>query len=89
MNLFDLVVGDDNQTPLKPNPQQIYLIMRKLKIKNKDTLFIGDSQIDYKTSRNACVDFIFFNKGYGSLNKDARVLNSINEIKEITQYFKK
>ena len=86
LNLFDLVVGDDNQTPLKPDPQQIFSIMRKLKIKNKDTLFIGDSQIDYKTSRNARIDFIFFNKGYGMLEKDCKTLGKINTLEKLKIY---
>ena len=55
----------------KPNPYQINLILKKLKTKNKDAVYVGDMISDVKTAKNAKLDFIYARYGYGNLKKNS------------------
>ena len=54
----------------KPNPYQVNLILKKLKTKKKDAVYIGDMISDVKTAKNAKLDFIYAKYGYGNIKKN-------------------
>ena len=57
---FDLVVTAlDVQNP-KPHPESIQKILHALKVKEEETVFVGDSEIDRQTAQSAGVRFIAY-----------------------------
>lgn len=55
---FDLVNGQKEEVPRKPNPAGIYLTAEKLGMKPEECLYIGDSSIDMKTGKAAGMDTV-------------------------------
>ena len=87
-NIFDVVYGQQDSIPRKPNPDAIYLAMKDLNITDKnDILYIGDSLVDLSTSRNAGVKCLLCNYGYGLENQIQECGNDyINHANEIKGY---
>lgn len=54
---YDLIIGLDDVSVPKPDPQGINNAMEKLGVKPSEVLYIGDSYIDAETAVNAGVDF--------------------------------
>ena len=67
-NLFSLVVGDDQSTPLKPNRDLINKVLSELNLNSNEIIYIGDSEVDILTSISASVNYI--NVTYGFRTKD-------------------
>ena len=63
----------------KPNPDLLIRALKSIKEKKKNTYYIGDTFIDYKFARNAKINFIFANYGYGKVSN-----KSIIRIKKIS-----
>ena len=53
---FDLVNGQKDSIPRKPDPAGAYLTAEKLGVKPKECLYIGDSETDMKTGAAAGMD---------------------------------
>ncbi|WP_028506255.1 HAD family hydrolase [Ruminococcus sp. FC2018] len=53
----DIIVGGEDVTIPKPDPQGLDLIISKFNADKRDVLYIGDSYIDAQTAVNAGVDF--------------------------------
>lgn len=63
---FNPVIGAGLDFPHKPDPAAVFFIMQSCGIKKKQVLFIGDSRVDYETSKNAGIDFVSMSYGYDS-----------------------
>lgn len=61
---FSLVLGQGDKFPLKPNPDSSYYIMETIGAKKEDTVFIGDSDVDIKTAKNAGLKSIGVSWGF-------------------------
>lgn len=59
---FKLIVGRETVGLLKPEPEGLKLILRKLKAKKEDCIFIGDGMEDKKAAEKAKIDFIFIDE---------------------------
>lgn len=59
---FKLVVGSDTVKKSKPEPDILLYVMQELEVTKEETLFIGDSQKDLLTAKNAQVDFLLINE---------------------------
>ena len=64
----------------KPYPDQILKILKKLKYKKKEAIFIGDTTYDYLASRNSKIDFIFAKYGYGRIKHKSCSIQRINQL---------
>lgn len=53
---FVEVIGDRFDDLNKPNPYYVYKILDKMDLKKSEVLFVGDSDVDMKTSINAGLD---------------------------------
>lgn len=53
----DIIVGGEDVTEAKPDPQGLNLIIEKFGADKADVLYIGDSYIDAETGERAGVDF--------------------------------
>ena len=80
-HLFTYIQCPQKNLKGKPYPDQILKLIKKIKLKKKECVYIGDTHVDYLTSKNAKIDFIFANWGYGNNNK--LYTSSINRISEL------
>ena len=62
--LFDMAVGEREGVRRKPAPDSVNEVMRTLGIPQEETVYIGDSDVDADTARNACVDFVGVEWGF-------------------------
>ena len=62
--LFDMAVGEREGVRRKPAPDSVNEVMRALGIPHEKTVYIGDSDVDADTARNACVDFVGVEWGF-------------------------
>ncbi|MCR5467849.1 MAG: HAD-IA family hydrolase [Lachnospiraceae bacterium] len=62
--LFDYAVGDKNGQRRKPYPDSVFEVLEKFSIEKKDAVYIGDSEVDYKTAINAGLDSIMVTWGF-------------------------
>lgn len=61
---FDFVIGQSDKYPLKPDPESLMSMMRHYGADRGSTLYIGDSEVDYLTAKNAEVESIIVNYGF-------------------------
>ena len=89
-SLIDHIVGGDKVEQSKPSPEGLEFAIKQSGIKKKDTLYIGDSPSDGKTSINAGVRFIAVLTGVTGLKKleayqPIEILNSLELLPAIVQ----
>lgn len=65
--LFDMVVGERDGIPRKPAPDSVNQILDSLQITRERTVYIGDSDVDIATARNAGMDGIIVTWGFKDL----------------------
>ena len=54
--LFDIAVGEREGIRRKPSPDSVYEVMEKLGADRDKTLYVGDSDVDVQTAKNAGID---------------------------------
>jgi len=59
------VGGSGDETTRKPDPRPLQLALHRMRAPAGRHLFVGDSEIDLQTARNACVEGVFLGHGYG------------------------
>lgn len=62
---FDLVIGQREDLPIKPNPTSTFKILQSLNVSSENAYFIGDMETDLLTGLNANVTPIIASWGYG------------------------
>ena len=86
LNIFSIIQCPQKNLKGKPDADQINKVMRLLKVKPTDCIYIGDTKIDYLTSKNSKTDFLFAKWGYGKKTRGIkRVIKSISDIKKIVK----
>lgn len=71
--LFDLAVGEREGLCRKPAPDSVWEVCRLLNVTVEDSIYIGDSEVDFQTAQNAGMDVISVDWGF----RDAEFLRSI------------
>ena len=61
---FDFIIGQSDKYPLKPDPESLMSMMRHYGADRSSTLYVGDSEVDYLTAKNAEVESIIVNYGF-------------------------
>jgi phosphoglycolate phosphatase len=56
-HLIDAVIGVQEVSKPKPDPEGLHQVMKRFDLKEADILYVGDSTIDAETAKNAGVDF--------------------------------
>ena len=88
MKLFNVIVTIDDVKEGKPNPEQLILILKKLKINSKKCLMIGDSRFDQIAAKRAGMDSIGVLTG-GTKRKDLlkagakEVIENVNKLNKV------
>lgn len=89
-NLFDLSLGEQPQIRRKPAPDMVLKALKDLGLTPEQAVYIGDSEIDIQTAKNAGLDCISVTWGFRSktfLEKHgARFL--VDTPEEIAVFFK-
>lgn len=62
--LFDFVLGARPEMEKKPAPDGVNFISKKFGVDKTGAIFIGDSDVDFQTARNAGVQFIGCHWGF-------------------------
>lgn len=57
-NVFDFICGSTPEFPVKPAPNGVQKILSELCIKKEKAVYIGDSDVDIQTGKNAGIDVI-------------------------------
>ena len=62
--LVDCAVGERAGIPKKPAPDSVHEVLRALKISREQAVYVGDSEVDVVTARNAGMDGILVLWGF-------------------------
>ncbi len=77
---FITVIGDGEGFQRKPNPDTLFECAKRLNVNISDIIYIGDSDVDVETVKNAKCDGIFVDYGYRQkndlINKGAEIICS-------------
>ena len=71
--LFDYSVGDKEGMRIKPYPDGVNEVINYFDIPRKKCVYIGDSDVDFQTAKNAAIDVIMVGWGF----RDEEFLHSI------------
>lgn len=71
---IETAYGEMDGIPRKPNPQIISYVLEQIGAKAENTVYIGDSEVDYKTANNAGLKLVMVSWGF----RDKEVLNGLN-----------
>lgn len=64
MNLFDVSIGEVKGIPIKPAPDMVYKALNQLHIGPDEAIFVGDSEVDIDTAKNANVKSVGVTWGF-------------------------
>jgi len=56
-DLFSVIIGGEDVSAAKPDPQGVLAAIERLGVSKNEVLYIGDSVVDARTAENAGVDF--------------------------------
>lgn len=60
-DIFEIIICPEDVKNCKPNPEGILLAINHFNVNLEDTLYVGDGERDYLSSKNANIDFAFVN----------------------------
>lgn len=63
---FDFAVGEREGILKKPAPDSVFEVMKRLQIEPQRTVYVGDSEVDVETAKNAQITCIAVNWGFRS-----------------------
>ena len=63
-NQFEYMVGNRPDLAPKPSPDSVNEVIEKLGLERKDIVYIGDTEVDIETARNAGIDCIGVDWGF-------------------------
>src|SRR5690554_2435152 len=67
--IFDVIIGEREGILKKPNPEPLLLALELLDLKSNEAIFIGDSEVDIQTAKNAGVDVIGVTWGFRDFDR--------------------
>lgn len=88
--LFEIAIGETKERPLKPAPDVLFDTLNMLNITVNEALFVGDSNVDIITAKNAkmcSVGVTWGFRGYDELHKEGANY-IIDEPEELLQVIK-
>jgi len=62
--LIDIAIGESKGIPKKPDPATVYMALEAMRSAPGRCAYIGDSEVDVQTARNARISFIGVTWGY-------------------------
>lgn len=62
--LFDEAIGEQEGLRVKPYPDMVEELLKRVNLSKEDAVFVGDSDVDYQTSVNCDMDVIMVSWGF-------------------------
>lgn len=89
--LFDFAIGEKDGLAIKPDPAMINHTLNELSISKEEAIFIGDSEVDILTGKNANLPVIAVTWGFRSKNELIKYEPDyiVDEVLEILDVIKK
>ncbi len=89
-SLLDARIHSEDTQRHKPEPDPILLALKKLKVKAREAIYIGDSLLDYRAAKAAGVNFIGTLSGVANREEflENGVVHIIKDISELPKHFK-
>lgn len=72
-NTFNCAVGERDGVKRKPSPDAVFAVIKKLGVSKKDVIYVGDSEVDIETAKNAGIPCICVTWGF----RDKEVLERL------------
>jgi phosphoglycolate phosphatase len=66
---FAVIYGGDSFPAVKPDPAGVHAILADLAVAPENVLYVGDSQVDVQTARNAGISVAIVNYGFGQRDR--------------------
>lgn len=85
-DFFTSIVGANNVEKTKPDPQMLELLCKKSSVSIGESIFVGDSIKDEMAAKNANMEFIFADWGYG---KSESAKHKQSDVHSLHSYFLK
>lgn len=63
-SLVDFAVGEGNGVRIKPAPDGVEKVLAELGVKKQESVYAGDSEVDFLTAKNAGMNFIAVSWGF-------------------------
>ena len=87
-DFFKEILGEHPSRKLKPSPITIFEMMNKYHIKRNEVIYVGDTDVDVLTAKNAGIDSLLVTFGYGNYTKQllqsaTYIADSIEVMKDI------
>ena len=84
-NLFKVIVTSDDVKRGKPSPEGLLKIIKKTKIENRNSYFIGDTIFDFRAAKAAKINYLHASWGMEKKLKIKNInyLNSLSELERI------
>lgn len=64
---FDLALGEAPTLPRKPNPDMVWHALERLGVEKENAVYVGDSEVDVLTAKNAGLPCVAVTWGYRSV----------------------
>lgn len=58
LDCFDVIIGGEDVTLTKPDPQGLLMAMESMQMNKQNIIYAGDSVVDAETARRAVVSFV-------------------------------
>ncbi|MBS3051839.1 MAG: HAD-IA family hydrolase [Candidatus Aenigmarchaeota archaeon] len=90
LELFDCIVTRSDVKRSRPHPDAILLACKKLKIKPKDALYVGDTLLDHESAKRADINYVSVTCGTLTKNEliENKVLNFVKDVSELPKLIK-
>ena len=87
-DMFDWVQGQKDEIPRKPDPAGVFSVAEKLGVDPKECLYVGDSEVDVATGRNAGMKTIAVTWGFRTKEEliTAGAQYMIDQAEELPEY---
>ena len=84
----DYVLGHIDNMKVKPDPEGVNLLIKKMDVLKEETIYVGDSPTDIKTAINAGIDVLSVTWGFRSKKQliEANAKHLIDNPKEILDF---
>lgn len=85
--IFDMTVGEKENVRKKPAPDSVYAVMDEMQARKEKAVYVGDSEVDIETAKNAGMDAVLVTWGFRDTEflqeKGAKTLaDSVNDLKK-------
>lgn len=86
-NNFDVVITGDDVVKSKPDPECLFLALRKLKVKPEEVILVGDAAVDIEIGKMVGIKTVGVTYGFGgkeiTKSKPDYVIDEIGQLLEI------